>query len=201
MIKEVELVVIGAGPAGIEAAITASESGADVTLIDSSPRPGGQFYQQVPKPFQTAGHDEHQIKGQQLFNRLSSSNVRVLNNTLVWGIFEGDQSGTWYLTLHGPDAPSRLSARAVILATGAYDRSIPFPGWDLPGVITAGATLRMLKNQRVLPGKRFVLSGTGPLQLQTAAYLIQAGAEVIAVCESSTSLLWWPSSQFLRPTT
>jgi NADPH-dependent 2,4-dienoyl-CoA reductase/sulfur reductase-like enzyme len=190
MIKEVELVVVGAGPAGIEAAITASESGADVTLIDSSPRPGGQFYQQVPKPFQTTSHDEHQTKGQQLFNRLNSSNVRVLNNTLVWGIFEGIQPRTWYLTLHGSDAPNRLSARAVILATGAYDRSIPFPGWDLPGVITAGATLRMLKNQRVLPGKRFVLSGTGPLQLQTAAYLIQAGAEVIAVCESSTSLLW-----------
>lgn len=190
MIKEVELIVIGAGPAGIEAAITASESGVDVTLIDSSPRPGGQYYQQVPMPFQTASHDEHQAEGQHLFNRLRSSTIRVLSNTLVWGIFEGTRPETWCLTLHGPNAPNRLISRTVIIATGAYDRSIPFPGWDLPGVITAGATLRMLKNQRVLPGKRFLLAGTGPLLLQTAAFLIEAGGEVITVCDSSKSLFW-----------
>jgi len=107
----------------------------------------------------------------------------------VWGIFEAAKPGMWCLTLHGPAAPARLNARAVIVAAGAYDRSIPFPGWDLPGVITAGAALTMLKNQRILPGKRVLLSGTGPLQLAAAAQLVQAGAEVVGVLESAKNLI------------
>ena len=190
MIDDVELVVVGAGPAGIEAAITASQAGVDVTLIDSSPKPGGQYFKQIPAPFQSDDHSDHHAKAQQSFKRLGSSSVHLLQNTLVWGIFEGSKPGTWCLTLHGPDAPARLNARAVILATGAFDRSVPFPGWDLPGVITTGAALTMIKNQRLLPGKRVILSGTGPLQLAAAAHLVQAGAEVAAVCESATNLLW-----------
>ena len=96
----------------------------------------------------------------------------------------------WHLTLHGPAAPSRMDARYIILATGAYDSSIPFPGWDLPGVITAGAALTMIKNQRVLPGKKILLSGSGPLQLAAAAQLRDAGAEVVSVLECAVNLLW-----------
>jgi D-hydroxyproline dehydrogenase subunit alpha len=190
MIKDVELAIVGAGPAGMEAAIIASQAGVDVTLIDSSPKPGGQYFQQPPETFRQEDHSEHHTRAQQLFNSLGSSSVSLLPDTLVWGIFSGSQPGQWCLTLHGPSAPARLNARAVILATGAFDRSIPFPGWDLPGVITAGAALRSVKNQRFLPGKRIVLSGTGPLQFSAAAHLVQAGAEVVTVCESSTDLLW-----------
>ena len=95
----------------------------------------------------------------------------------------------WRLMLHGPDAPAFLDSGAVILAAGAFDRSIPFPGWDLPGVITTGAALNMIKTQGVLPGKRVVLSGSGPLQLAAAAHLVQGGAQVAAVCESTANLL------------
>ena len=190
MISDVELVVIGAGPAGIEAAITASQAGVDVILIDSSPKPGGQYFQQIPDSFQSENHSDHHVKAQQLFTRLGSSSVQSLPNTLVWGIFEGSKPGMWCLTLHGPDAPARLNARAIILATGAFDRSVPFPGWDLPGVITAGAALKMIKNQRILPGKHVILSGTGPLQFSAAAHLVQAGADVVGVCDSATHLLW-----------
>ena len=189
MTVNVELVVVGAGPAGIEAAITASQAGVDVTLIDSSPRPGGQYYKQIPAAFQSDDHSRQHTKAQQLLKRLESSNVHLLENTLVWGIFEGEKPGVWCLTLHGPDAPARLNAGAVILATGAFDRSIPFPGWHLPGVITTGAALNMIKTQGVLPGQRVVLSGTGPLQFAAAAHLVKAGAQVAAVCESATHLL------------
>jgi NADPH-dependent 2,4-dienoyl-CoA reductase/sulfur reductase-like enzyme len=189
MIKDVELAVIGAGPAGIEAARTAALAGVEVALIDSSPKPGGQFFQQMPDPFQGDDPSDHYGKAQQLFKRLESTSVHLLQNTLAWGIFEGSKPGTWCLTLHGPDAPSRLNARAVILAIGAFDRSIPFPGWDLPGVITAGAAQKMIKNQRVLPGKNAIFSGTGPLQLAAAAHLVEAGVKVVAVCETATGLL------------
>ena len=189
MNDEIELVVIGAGPAGIEAAVTAAQAGVEVVLIDSSARPGGQYFKQIPDSFKTEDRTGHHAQAQKLFQKLSSSNVRVLQNTLVWGIFEAAKPGMWCLTLHGPAAPARLNARAVIVAAGAYDRSIPFPGWDLPGVITAGAALTMLKNQRILPGKRVLLSGTGPLQLAAAAQLVQAGAEVVGVLESAKNLI------------
>ncbi|NPV74813.1 MAG: FAD-dependent oxidoreductase [Anaerolineae bacterium] len=186
----VELAVIGAGPAGIEAAVTAAQAGVEVILIDSSARPGGQYFKQLPEAFQCEDRTEHHLKAQKLFQKLASSGVKVWPNTLVWGIFEGAQPGVWCLTLHGKDAPARLNARMVILATGAYDRSIPFPGWDLPGVVTAGAALTMVKHQRLLPGRRVLLSGSGPLQLAAAAQLAQAGAEVVGVLESSANLLW-----------
>ncbi len=190
MSDDVELAVVGAGPAGIEAATAAALTGVEVALIDSSPKAGGQYFQQMPDPFQCDDQSDHHAQAMQLLKRLQSTSVRMLHDTLVWGIFEGSKPGTWCLTLHGPDAPVRLNARAVVLASGAFERSIPFPGWDLPGVITAGAAQRMIKNQRVLPGRRAILSGTGPLQLAAAAHLVEAGVEVVAVCESATGLLW-----------
>jgi thioredoxin reductase/bacterioferritin-associated ferredoxin len=184
-----ELVIIGAGPAGIEAAITAANSGVDVTIIDSAPLPGGQYFKQLPPQFVVDQVDSHNQKGINLINELNKSRVTIYSETIVWGIFESPIPDMWHLTLHGPTAPARMDARYIILATGAYDSSIPFPGWDLPGVITAGAALTIIKNQRVLPGKRILLSGSGPLQLAAAAQLCQAGAEVVAVLECTVSLV------------
>ena len=86
----------------------------------------------MTKPAITSGHNQY-------IERIKTSSITVLENTLVWGIFEGALPGTWCLTLYGANAPARLTTRAIIVASGAFDRSIPFPGWDLPGVITAGA--------------------------------------------------------------
>ncbi len=92
----------------------------------------------------------------------------------------------YLLCLYGPDgAPRRLLAKQIILAPGAYDRPVPFPGWTLPGVLTAGAALNLVKHQRVLPGRRFLLSGAGPLQLLLAHHLLDAGGEVAAVLDAS----------------
>ena len=92
----------------------------------------------------------------------------------------------YLLCLYGPPgAPRRLRARQVILAPGAHDRPVPFPGWTLPGVMTAGAALALVKHQRLLPGRRVLLSGTGPLQLVLARHLLEAGAEVVAVLEAN----------------
>ncbi len=183
--EHVELVVIGAGPAGIHAALAAAESGARVVLVDGYSQPGGQYFRQLPAAFRAEDRTDHHVQAVFLLRRLRGSTVRVLSNTTVWGVFASPAGDCWELGLNGPGAPAGLSANALILATGAYDRPVAFPGWTLPGVLTAGAAQTLLKSQRVLPGRRILLSGTGPLQLAVAASLVRAGAEVSAILEGS----------------
>lgn len=180
--EQVELAIVGAGPAGLEAAVAAAQSGVQVAIINNAAQPGGQYFKQPPPTFQPGNHPARQPELQALLNQLA--NVRILPDTLVWGAFpaEGDE---WLLTLHGPDAPHRLQTRALILATGAYDRPIAFPGWTLPGVMTAGAVQNLLKSQFVSPGRRVLLAGTGPLQLAVAANLVKAGVQVAGVLEGA----------------
>ena len=190
MNNPVELAIVGAGPAGIEAAIVAAKVGVDVVLIDLARQPGGQYFKQLPAEFQSEDHSKFHLKAEKLYRSLGKAKVNIMTETLVWGAFPGLRPGEWVLALYGPEGSTLLNTRALILATGAYERSIPFPGWDLPGVITAGAALFLIKNQGVLPGKRFVLSGSGPLLLEAAAYLVKAGAEVTGVFESTAGLPW-----------
>jgi len=84
-----------------------------------------------------------------------------------------------------------LRAKRLILAEGAYDRPMPFHGWTLPGVLTAGAALRMVKVEKVLPGERILLAGTGPLQLALGAHLVETGAKVVAILEASSLSDFW----------
>lgn len=182
MTELIELAVVGAGPAGMAAAVEAAGSSLPVTLVDVFPRPGGQYFKQTPPELGSVPTAEE--KGQWLVEGLDQTDIRVLSGTVVWGIFvEGDG---YLLCLYGPPGtPRRLKARAVILAPGAYDRPVPFPGWTLPGVMTAGAALALVKHQKVLPGHRILLSGTGPLQLVLARHLIEAGAEIAGVLDAN----------------
>ncbi len=184
MTVSTDVAVIGAGPAGLSAALAAAELGVEVYLIDSCRQAGGQYFKQLPAEFSAAALTIHQREAAALLARLAQPNIKLLTETLVWGIYEDN-----LLTLSGPRAPTRLQARAVILATGAYDRPVAFPGWTLPGVITAGAAQTMLKHQRLLPGRRILLAGTGPLQLAVAAGLVWGGADVAAVLEGNPHLL------------
>jgi len=193
----VELAVVGAGPAGIAAALTATAAGVEAILLDSQPRPGGQYFRTAPPgvaenvrsdDFSRPMRDratEVATTNRPLLRQLTASTVQVMTDVLVWGAFPADDGQGWELALHGPHAPTRLTARALILATGAYDRPIPFPGWTLPGVMTAGGAQAFIKGQRRVPGRRFLLSGAGPLQIAVAAGLVQAGAEVVALLEAS----------------
>jgi len=185
MTERVDVAVVGAGPAGLQAAIVAAQAGARVALIDSYPRPGGQYFKQPPAAFR--GHDRwrQQAALDALLAHLARPNAQIFGETLVWGAFAADGGDGWLLALHGPAAPHRLHAQALILAAGAYDRPIPFPGWTLPGVMAAGGVQTLIKGQRLLPGRRVLLSGSGPLQLAVAAALVHAGADVVAVLEGS----------------
>jgi len=184
--KEVELAIIGAGPAGICAAIEAAKSNVPVTVIDENTRPGGQIYRQPADTF--AVTDENKlgkdyIQGTKLIRELEhySQKIELIEDAPVWGIFADRE-----IAFIHQDKSEELRPQKLILAEGAYDRPMPFPGWTLPGILTAGGAQRMVKTERVLPGKRILLAGTGPLQLVLANQLLQAGAEVVSILEAAS---------------
>lgn len=182
MHEQCEVAVVGAGPGGMRAALAAAKAGVQVTLIDANRQPGGQYYRQADLSGAPDEHG-HQAKGRKLWQEVQAAGVTYLPETVVWGIV-----GERTLALHGPDAPAFVDAQAIILSTGAYDRPVAFPGWTLPGVMTAGAAQTLLKTQGILAGRRIVLAGTGPLQFVLAAELRHAGAEIVAILEGSHNL-------------
>ena len=185
MIETFQLAIIGAGPAGIEAAINASKAGVKTVLIDNYPQPGGQYFKQMPEEYQVSKDTPTEVEGKKLLQKLKFCNVTHQYNALVWAIFKEESKNCWLVALYGNDCPKYVRSKYLILANGAYDTPVAFPGWTLPGVITCGAALIQLKTQRFASGHRALISGTGPLLLSAAAHLIDAGVDVVAVCESS----------------
>ncbi|MFE1270745.1 NAD(P)/FAD-dependent oxidoreductase [Streptomyces sp. NPDC058758] len=186
-----DLAVVGAGPAGLAAAVTAASFGLTVTLLDAGVRPGGQYYRH-PDPAlgatrpQALHHDWAAFAGREAELRAHerAGRVRYLAEHQVWSV---TGSGTdWTVRARTEDAAGEpVRARAVLLATGAYERQLPFPGWTLPGVVGAGGAQAMLKSGLVLPGRRVVVAGSGPLLLAVAGSLAAAGARVPAVVEAA----------------
>ena len=189
--KEVDLVIVGAGPGGLGSAIEAAEAGVSVTLLDENPAPGGQIYRQphnrigVLRPWSLGPDPE---RGRRLLAAFGTirSKVSHLENAVVWGIFE---DRTVVFLREGVSHALRF--RKLILSTGAYDRPVPFPGWTLPGVLTAGGAQVLVKSQRVLPGEKILLAGTGPLLMALACQIIQAGGRVSGILEAGRMQGWF----------
>ena len=183
------LAIIGAGPAGILAARTAAEAGVDVTIIDDNSLPGGQYYRQSPPEFHHSVSTDAvsgRLDGKAVLEKLNHPRIHAFFNTQVWGVFE-DKT----LAVAGPEKSYLLQVEQIILATGAYDRPLAFPGWTLPGILGAGAAMRMVKTQGVLPGKRIFLAGLGPLQLALADILLSYGATIVGIAEAANPFIHW----------
>lgn len=183
MMFETEIAVVGAGPAGLSAALEASTVGAKVTIIDEYARPGGQYFKQPPAAFKVLDHSamgRDYDRGVEMMKRAESGRIEILSDTLVWGALEPG-----VLEIYGQGECQRVRYERLVVAAGAYDRPIAFPGWTLPGVITAGAAQSMVKSQWVLPGSRVLMAGSGPFQLPVAAQLIKAGATVVSLLEAA----------------
>ncbi len=198
------LVIIGGGPAGMTAAIEAARAGLNSTLIDEAPALGGQVYRQLPEAFRV--HDAHGLgrdfaRGNQLRQEFAdvAGRVEVLSNTAVLGLWPNRE-----LLWSRDNSSGVLQAERLIIASGAYDRPVPFPGWTLPGVMTAGGVQTILKTMRVRPGRRALVAGTGPLILSVACRLHQAGVEIASVLEVGNPP-WrdgvfpneWPHGEFI----
>lgn len=178
------LVIIGGGPAGMTAAIEAARAGLNPAVIDEAPALGGQVYRHLPEPFQVEHADElgnDFARGERIRQEFAevASRIEVLSNTAVLGVWPNRD--VLYAT---EQSSALLKAKQMIIASGAYDRPMPFPGWTLPGVMTAGGVQTILKTMRVRPGRRALIAGTGLLILAVARRLHEVGVEVAAVLDA-----------------
>lgn len=194
--RDFDIVVIGAGPAGLAAATTAAQAGATVALVDAGSRPGGQYWRQPTGPGidpSEVGYLHHDLKSyRHLVAVLESPPTTYLPEHHVWALVRSENEFVVHALDHSGSKPRsrEVAGRRLVLATGAYDRQIPFPGWDLPGVMAAGGVQALLKGQHVKAGQRVVVAGTGPFLLPVATGLAAAGADVLGVHEANSPRRW-----------
>lgn len=177
-----DVLVIGGGPAGLAAGAQAAVAGLATVLIDERVALGGQIYKQPGPGFIVRDPGKlgrEYARGEVLARRARAAGVKVRLRTSALAI-EGEEVAV--CEEGGPAAMIRSSR--IIIAPGAYDRPVAFPGWTLPGVITAGGAQTLVKTQRVLPGRRIVFAGAGPVALAFPAQLHHYGANVVLVCDA-----------------
>jgi NADPH-dependent 2,4-dienoyl-CoA reductase/sulfur reductase-like enzyme len=182
MTERTQLAVVGAGPAGLAAAAAAASSGIEVVIIDEQPAAGGQIYRGIERA-DAARRDilgPDYARGAALLGVLDQPSVTHLTGTTVWQISPEREI---HLTRNG--TAGTLVADRIILATGAMERPMPFPGWTLPGVMTAGAGQILLKGSGLVPQGEVVLAGSGPLLLLLAAQYLRAGGKISAIVETT----------------
>jgi thioredoxin reductase len=183
-ILDADVGIVGAGPAGLAAATALAAGGLSVAVLDEGQRPGGQIFRQLPEgaPASVAPEPPSHDAGHELLGAAARARIDVQNGAVVWDAAPGrlwfEQGGTSRL----------LRCRHVLLAAGGYDRCVPFPGWTLPGVTTAGAVQVMTRGFGIKPGERALVAGSGPLLLPTVTSLLGAGVRVVAALEASPRL-------------
>jgi len=180
--EAIDVLVVGAGPGGLAAADVAAASGAAVAIVDERPAPGGQFFKQ-PAISSAAGSDRKARDGAALIRRVEGRGVDVRSETMVWGAFR--EGGALRIGVYGGGRVGYILPRILIVATGAFELPGVFPGWTLPGVMTTGACQTLLRSYGRAPGKRVLVAGNGPLNLQIAQELARAGATVVAIAEAA----------------
>lgn len=177
-----DVVVIGAGPAGLAAAATVAEAGLSTLLLDENAGPGGQVWRAIASTPVTErdrlGADYW--AGANLVEAVRSSGAEIIQRATVWSLDRHLEVG---VSIGG--ASSLVKARRVILATGALERPFPIPGWTLPGVMTAGAAQTMLKSSALVPDGRTVIAGQGPLLWLLAAQILRLGGNIDRILDTT----------------
>lgn len=173
-----DVLVLGAGPAGLAAAAAARENGADVICADLFATPGGQYHMQPPSPGGAFAKTSQVLDGQAAARRCRELGVRFLAQTEVFWAEPG-------FTIFANQAGNAVAIKsaAMVVASGAMERALPFKGWTLPGVMTAGGAQRLIKSNNALPGKNVVLAGSGPFLLAVANTFGTAGFKLVSYVE------------------
>jgi len=180
------MVSIGAGPAGLAAAIEAARNGLQVVVFDENDRPGGQLFKQIHKFF---GSKEHRAQergfniGRSLLEEARELGVEVVLDAVALGLYEG---GAMNVMIR--DRIEQVKAEKTLVATGASENMIPFPGWTLPGVIGAGAAQTVANIHGIRPGKNLLMVGSGNVGLVVSYQMLQAGCRVAAVIDAAPKI-------------
>ncbi|QRQ85002.1 NAD(P)/FAD-dependent oxidoreductase [Cupriavidus oxalaticus] len=179
---DVDIAIVGAGPAGMAAAVAAAATGARVALLDEQEACGGQIYRSIqsapPERLRILGPDY--AAGRALADRFAASGAQHITGAAVWQV---TREHTVHYLRNGSVAS--LQARQVILCTGAMERPFPIPGWTLPGVLTAGAAQILLKSADVVPAEPVVLAGCGPLLYLLGWQYVRAGVPIRAIVDTT----------------
>ena len=186
-----DVLVIGGGPAGLAAARVAAAAGLDVLVADERRKPGGQYFKQPAEGFRVdeSAVDAQFAEGMRLLRAARGAGAKILSGATVWGAFAADA-----IAVLVEGRTQLIRAKRVILATGAYERAVPVPGWTTPGVMTTGAAQTLLRAYQVAPGRKILIAGNGPLNLQVAHELVRAGVEVVALAETAGAPLLGPAA-------
>ncbi|MDP9840395.1 NADPH-dependent 2,4-dienoyl-CoA reductase/sulfur reductase-like enzyme [Neorhizobium huautlense] len=188
MTRRVDLLIVGAGPAGMSAAVAARQYGLDVLVVDEQPVPGGQIWRNIEA---VCGTPREKILGKAYseglwtVRRFRASGAAYEPATQVWQIEPGPR-----VLMTRDKIASSVEAGAVLLATGAQERPAPFPGWTLPGVMTVGAAQIVIKTAGQIPDEPVWIAGSGPLPLLYAVQLLKAGGRIAGYLDTTQKGRW-----------
>src|SRR4051812_37665570 len=184
--NRMDVLIVGAGPAGMAAALAARRLGLQVVVVDEQPAPGGQIWRSVEMAYRRDPIlGRSYVEGRAVAEAFRISGAIYQPCAQLWQIEPGFRA---FLSQSGQ--AQVIEAKTVILATGAQERPIPFPGWTLPGVLTVGAAQILLKNAGQIPAAPVWIAGSGPLPLLYAVQLLRAGGQIAGYLDTTPTGQW-----------
>ena len=188
--RKYDVIVIGAGPSGVSSAINCAKKGLTVLIVDLNSNTGGQIYRAPPKTYKNVSKklEENEIQ-KNLSDQIKKYKIETAYNHTVWQVSPGFKVNAFNET-----STIEWQSKSLIIATGTYEKIIPFEGWTTPGIIGLAACTVILKAHHFIPSKKIILAGNGPLLMLVAYYIIKFGGKIDAIVDTSSKIDWIKST-------